>query len=157
MKNTLDEFDIKLLHFLSKDGRATATQIANELKVAAPTVRHRIQRLIDNGMLRISGLIDPAKFKDIIIAIIGITLMKQEDLDSKVEEISKLENVNWAAVVSGQYDIFVEVSVSGGIPELHKFISKKIPLLGGIRSTETFVLLSAKNKWIPPCTQGEES
>jgi Lrp/AsnC family transcriptional regulator for asnA, asnC and gidA len=144
----LDPLDKRLITTLAKDGRVSHGKISELLGVTSPTVRTRIDRLIQSGILRVIGVIDTFKTKGIALAIVGITLERHQELDEKLEQISNLDRINWAAVVTGRYDIIVEVVLSDDMDDLYGFLTKDLPSLGGIRSTESFVVMKAKRKWI---------
>jgi Lrp/AsnC family transcriptional regulator for asnA, asnC and gidA len=78
---------------------------------------------------------------------VGIQLETYQ-LETKLEEISALDQVVWACVVTGQYDIIVEVISVDGMVGLHNFLSEKLYKVGGIKSSETFVVMKSKRKWI---------
>lgn len=60
-KNGLDEFGVRLLTALNENPRARVSELARQLGVSAPTVRDRIARLEDSGVIRGYRLdIDPA-------------------------------------------------------------------------------------------------
>ena len=60
-KNGLDEVGVRLLTALNEDPRARVSELARQLGVSAPTVRDRIARLEDSGVIRGYRLdIDPA-------------------------------------------------------------------------------------------------
>ena len=60
-KNELDEFGVRLLAALNENPRARVSELARQLGVSAPTVRDRIARLEDSGVIRGYRLdIDPA-------------------------------------------------------------------------------------------------
>ena len=122
--------------------------IATSLKVSPPTVRSRIEALLEAGILKVVGLINPFKAKELTIAIIGISLEMHKDLDKKIEEISNLEQVHWAAAVTGRYDIIVELVLTEGMSELYRFLTESLPQVGGIHSSESFMVMKADRKWI---------
>lgn len=56
----LDEIDISLLESLMSDGRKSFRAISREIKVSAPTVKSRYERLINLGLIKgISVILDP--------------------------------------------------------------------------------------------------
>jgi Lrp/AsnC family transcriptional regulator, leucine-responsive regulatory protein len=60
-KSGLDEFGVRLLAALDENPRARVSELARQLGVSAPTVRDRIARLEDSGVIRGYRLdIDPA-------------------------------------------------------------------------------------------------
>jgi gamma-glutamyltranspeptidase/glutathione hydrolase len=48
--------------------------------------------------------------------------------------------------VTGRYDIFAEVVVTGGTQELYRFTSKIIPKVGTVLKSETFVIIKSQQK-----------
>lgn len=152
----LDALDKKLIHLLTKDGRISIGRIAEYLEITPPTARSRIEGLMRFGILRIAGLVNAFKTESLTTAIVGICLEMHQELDQKIEQISNLKQVHWAAVVTGRYDIIVEVVVLDSMAGLYKFLTEDLPELGGIRSSESFMVMKAKNKWIllPEGTKG---
>ena len=49
---TLDEIDSKILRILLEDARAPISKIAEELGLSRPTVRKRLRRLIESGIIK---------------------------------------------------------------------------------------------------------
>lgn len=100
-------------------------------------------------MIRIAGLIDPFRVKELTVALVGLTLDKHK-LEEKLEQIGNLDAVSWAAVVTGRYDIVAEVVTSEGMAGLYDFLSISLQNVGGIRASEMFVVMKASNKWVLP-------
>ncbi|MBW1919549.1 MAG: Lrp/AsnC family transcriptional regulator [Deltaproteobacteria bacterium] len=149
MKNDkLDALDKKLAALLVRDGRISAGKAADLLEITPPTVRSRIENLVSSGVLRISGLLNAAKVRELNIALVGICLESHRELDQKIEQISKLSRIHWAAVVTGRFDIIAEVVTPEGIEGLYRFLTQDLPRVGGIRSSESFMVMKSKRKWI---------
>jgi Lrp/AsnC family transcriptional regulator for asnA, asnC and gidA len=144
----LSEVDKGIISRLVKDGRMSAGEIARQLRITPPTVRSRLEAMIKSGLLRISGLIDASRAEFLTMAIVGINLELHEELDRKIEQISNLEQVHWAVVVTGKYDIIVEIGTTEGIQGIYRFLIEELPKVGGIRSTESFAVMKARNKWL---------
>ncbi|OIN99122.1 MAG: AsnC family transcriptional regulator [Desulfovibrionaceae bacterium CG1_02_65_16] len=149
MKKVLDVADRRLVAALANDGQASSAVLAAELGVTAPTIRARMKNLISQGLLRVAGLVDPFQVKGLSVALVGIKLQSQMQLDEKLEEISRLADVNWVAAVTGRYDILVEVVTSEDIGDLYSFLDSALSGVGGIASSESFVVMKARRKWIP--------
>lgn len=149
MKKILDAADRRILAELAHDGQVGAGELAERLGVTAPTIRTRVRGMISQGLMRIAGLVDPFAVKGLSVALVGIKLQSQMQLDQKLEEISALPDVNWAAVVTGRYDILVELITSEDISGLYDFLDKTLSSVGGVASSESFVVMKARRKWIP--------
>jgi len=148
VKNVFDSMNSKLVRLLAEDGRTSVRDIAAHLGVTTPTVRSRIKNLISSGMLKVAGMINPDNHKELITAIIGINILSYGKLDEALEKLANIDQVRWAAVVTGRYDVFAEVVVFGGMPELHLLMTKVIPNVGRVTQTETFILTKSRGKWI---------
>lgn len=149
MKKTLDTADRRILAELAQDGQAGAGELAERLGVTAPTIRTRVRNMVAQGLMRVAGLVDPFQVRGLTVAMVGIKLMSHMQLDEKMEEISRLPDVNWVAVVTGRYDILVEVVLTEDIGDLYSFLDRDLSSVGGIASSESFVVMKARRKWIP--------
>jgi len=143
----IDALDKAMLAALSGDGRMALQDVGQALGVTNPTVRSRLKTLEQTNILKVSGLVDTSLLDGLVTALIGITLDKY-NLQEKLEQISSLEGVNWAAVVTGRYDVIVEMISTQGMAGLYDFLNEKLDKLGGIKSSETFVVMKAQRKWI---------
>jgi Lrp/AsnC family transcriptional regulator, regulator for asnA, asnC and gidA len=146
-KKKFDTIDKELICQLIEDGRKPVGQIGDNLGVTTPTVRTRIKALIATQAMKVAGLVDAFKTRGITTAMVGIQLDTYQ-LDEKLEEIAKLDQVHWACVVTGQYDIIVEVISADGMVGLHRFLTERLYKIGGIKSSESFVVMKSKRKWI---------
>jgi len=146
-KKNLDCLDKKLIRILSKDGQISMGDMAMRLSVTMPTVRSRIKNLIEAGMLKIAGLINPDNHPELLTALVGLSIQSDGKLNEEVEKLANLDQVSWVAVVTGRYDVFAEVLVSGGMAELNNLLTHIIPKVGRVIRTETFIVMKSKNKW----------
>ena len=64
-----------------------------------------------------------------------------------VERVAALDEVSWAAVVTGRYDI-AEVVTTDGMNGLYEFLNGTLQKLGGVESSEVFVVMKATDKWM---------
>jgi len=144
----VDSLDLAIIRLLSQNGRMPTGEIARHLEVTNPTVRSRLKTLVSSGVLKVAALLDFFKIEKLAVALVALTVEKHQELDAKIEEISQLDQVHWAAVVSGRYDIIVEVISSHGMTGLYQFLTVDLPKVGGIQSSESFIVMKAKKKWI---------
>lgn len=148
VQNVFDSMNSKIVRLLAEDGRMAVRDIATHLGVTAPTVRSRIKNLVSSGMLKVAALINPDNHDEVITAIMGINIQSYGKLDEALEKLASIDQVRWAAVVAGRYDLFAEVVVFGGISELHHLMTEIIPSVGRVKQTETFVFTKSRGKWI---------
>lgn len=145
---TPDRLDKEMVRLLMADGRMPTAKIAEKLAVTTPTVRSRMKALVEAGILRIAGLLDHRSAPELITALIGIDIESRGRLAEQLEALTDLEQVSWAAVVTGRFDIIAEVVLSGGMPDLFNFTSQILPTIGRVTHCETFVVMRASKKWL---------
>ena len=145
-KAKIDETDIAVIRHL-QDGRKSFKRIAEELSLAENTVRSRVTRLIDNGVLQITGSVAPGSIPGHGVVFIGGKLQSM-DLVTKGREISKLKGVVSVSVVTGQYDLILVVLLKEGFGLL-EFYADQMSRIKGVRSVETFVVYKDYNFRVP--------
>ena len=141
-----DPLDWKIINILSQKYVPNST-VAKKLGVTEGTIRQRLKRLQNGGVLKIRALRDPSILENQQMAIIAATLMEAKHLDKKAQEISELENVLSVSIVSGRYDFLIEVLVESN-RGLVSFLTERLSTIGGISKTETFVILKSYEKWV---------
>ena len=142
----IDDTNIDIIREL-KQGKKSFKKIADKLAITENTVRSRVNKLQEEGVLEICGLVDPAKLPGHRVVIIGIKLSGM-NLVEKGEEISKLKGVISVNVVTGRYDLLVLVLFKKGFGLL-EFYTEEIARIKGIRSVETFVVYKSYNLKVP--------
>jgi Lrp/AsnC family transcriptional regulator, regulator for asnA, asnC and gidA len=147
MARSLDPVDRELVGLLGEDGRLTVADAAQRAGLSRPTVASRLKQLVADGVLKLAGLVDAFEVPGLTIALVGLTFDKYV-LDEKVEQIATLPEVNWAAVVTGRYDVIAEVVTEDGMVGLYRFITESLHQVGEVRSSEMFVVMKARNKWM---------
>jgi len=142
----IDETNIAIIKHL-RDGRKSFHEIAEVLSISENTVRARANKLIEEGVLDISGLVNPELLPGHRLAMIGIKL-KTMDLVKKGEEFSKLNGVVSVAVVTGRFDLLLTILLDEQFGLL-EFYTDEVAGIKGIQSVETFVVYKGYNLKVP--------
>ena len=135
----LDSIDEQLINLLMKDARQSSETLAKQLQVCSSTVRRRMKRMIDQGLIHIVALPDPGKIGFSIEAVITLDV-EAESLNFTLNTLRKYPQVRWIAAVSGQYDIMANVWFSS-TEELYKFMENEVGRMEGVKNSETFICL----------------
>lgn len=135
----LDDFDREIIRLLQSDGRMPFLTIANKLELAEGTVRRRVSKLLDEGLLRIVGISDPFKVGLNTVAVVGMKVDRGR-IDAIARELSDLNEVRYVALSTGNYDLVVEVVVSSN-DELLTFLVDTLKGIPGINNTGTSIVL----------------
>ncbi len=142
----IDKTNIDIIREL-KEGKKSFKSIADKLAITENTVRSRVNKLQEEGVLEICGLVDPAMLPGHRTVIIGIKLTEM-NLVQKGEEISKLKGVISVSVVTGRYDLLVLVLFKKGFGLL-EFYTEEISQVVGVSAVETFVVYKSYNLKVP--------
>lgn len=141
-----DATDWKIINIL-REAYVPNNAVARQLGVSEGMIRRRIQKLKDAGILRIRALIDPDALADQQLAMVAVNVTETRLLACKAEELSHLAGVQSVSVVSGRYDLLVEVLVDSNFG-LVRFLTEQLSQVEGVSHTETFVVLTSCRKFV---------
>ena len=142
----IDDINIAIINHL-KDGRVPFKKIADALSLSEGTVRSRVKKLMDEGILEITGLVDPEVIPDQNVVMVGVRV-KDMHLVKKAEEFSRLRGVISVCVVTGRYDLILMVMLSRDFTIL-EFYTEEVSTIDKVSSVETFVVYKSFNLKVP--------
>jgi Lrp/AsnC family transcriptional regulator, regulator for asnA, asnC and gidA len=144
----LDAMDRRILAALSTDGRRPYRDIARELDVSEGTVRQRVTRLVEGGLIRISAVGSPLRLGFDAVALVMIQV-KPGEVDEVSRRLAEIPHVRFVGTSFGSADIVIQ-TIHRTTQELYAFISSELPkmMAGTILRTETFQLTNVlKSSW----------
>ena len=142
----IDKNNLAIIKHL-RNGRKSYKKIAQNLSLSENTVRTRVQKLIDEGILDISGLVNPESIEGHRVVMVGVKL-KSMDLVKKGEEFSKLRGVVSVSVVTGRFDLILIVFLKPGFGLL-EFYTEEVSKITDVQAVETFVVYKSYNLKVP--------
>ena len=145
----LDPLNMRIIGHL-QEGRKSYKKIAVALGVSENTVKARVRKLEDEGILKIAGYVDPEAMDGHNIVYIGVKLQDMDYL-VKGEEISRLRRVVSVGVVTGRYDLIVTIHLKHGFGHL-EFLSEELSKVDRIESIESFMVYKGFNIKVPYIT-----
>ncbi|MCV7191273.1 Lrp/AsnC family transcriptional regulator [Mycolicibacterium brumae] len=134
----LDTLDLAILQELINDGRRSNRSIGRALQVSEATVRTRLARMTDSGLVQVLAMIDPAAFE---LSMLQATIMVRADrarIEAIAEEFLKLPAVAFVGICLGNWDLQVSVLVADQA-ELTAFIDSAAHSIDGVRETDTLL------------------
>lgn len=144
----IDETNLAIIKHL-KDGRKSFSSIADDLSLTENTVRSRVNRLMEEGVLEITGLIDPQALPGHQIVIVALKLSTVE-LEKKARELNALRGVVSVSVVTGRYDILMYVLLNDGKGfGMLEFFTEELAKVDKIQDFETFVVYQGIDLRVP--------
>lgn len=137
----MDALDRLILETLQKDGRTPFTHIAKKAGVSETTVRTRYGRLVQAGVLRVAGIVDPAAVGFRAPAVVGVSV-EPGQAAAVAEAIRLLDEVSYLVATLGSFDLVVELFCRD-LPHLTETVTRHIHPIPGVRDTETLVIANS--------------
>jgi len=155
----MDELDRLILRMLQEDGRTPFTQIARVAGVSETTVRNRYRQLVDLGIIRTVGIVDPYALGFEAPALVAISV-EPGSIDRVARAIGKLPEVSYLVMTLGSRDMMAEVFCHN-LDHLTELVTQSFLVVPGVRSTETLVIARSYKlayRWTPDLAsiQGED-
>lgn len=134
----IDDLDKSILQLLQADAKLACAEISRKLSVPEATVRFRVKRLMERGVIRnFSALLDPAK---VGFNVSGAILFKIDS--SHLEEASKrlasFSETKYLFQSTGEYDI-VAVVFTHDMAHLTRVV-KDAKLIIGVKDARLSVI-----------------
>lgn len=135
----LDATDRDIISQLQYDGRKSFTDIAAELGISEGSVRRRVKRLTESGLLQIVGVVEPHSLGWNASGLIGVNVQAGQ-IDAAAKEIARFPEVTYLFMASGGYDLFVEVYCRSQ-DHFVSFLNDKLQTVPGVIRTDTYMIL----------------
>lgn len=140
---TLDATAKRIIELLQGDGRMAYAAIAKDVGLSEAAVRHRVQKLVDAGVVQIVAVTDPLQMGFARQALIGIKV--SGNVRAVAAKLEGMNALDYIVITAGRFDILAEV-VAESDDELLDIVSDEIGGLDGVASTETFVYLKLQKQ-----------
>jgi DNA-binding Lrp family transcriptional regulator len=142
--------DRLLIRLLQQNARISFAELSRVTGIPESTVRRRVERLQDRGIVRFAMIAEADQLGYDISAIIGlrIDLARLEEIGS---EVAGMSEVVFASFLTGSFDIMAQIVVESQ-PKLVDLLTR-IARIEGVRSTETFLMprvLKPMTAWVIP-------
>ena len=125
LSSPYDDLNQRIIRLLQEDGRAAYDEIGQKLGVSGGTIRNRVARMRDAGMLRIVAVVDPVAVDYESDAMLGIKTAPGVAPAAVAERLEPHPAVVYVMWVSGRFDLLVEV-VCDEETELAAFLNDHI-------------------------------
>ena len=135
----VDDVDRAIIRQLQRDGRASNTEIGRELGLTETTIRKRVARLVNEGLISIVAVPTPQAVGMMTSAIIGISVQLQH-LHRVSDGLVAMPEVRYVGASTGRYDLIIEAFFSDH-EHLLEFVSKHLGSMPGVTAVETSLIL----------------
>ncbi|MCZ4282261.1 Lrp/AsnC family transcriptional regulator [Kiloniella laminariae] len=144
MTETLDDLDIRILEVLQQDVTIPVTELAEQLGSSKSVCWRRIQRLLDNGVIKERvAILDQKKIG------LGVTVFAQVKmhhhvkgaLPDFVEAVRKCPQVIECHTLMGSVDFLLKIVV-GDIEEYERFFWQELSQIEGVQEISSSTALT---------------
>ncbi|MCI2416956.1 Lrp/AsnC family transcriptional regulator [Saccharopolyspora sp. K220] len=111
--DTVDDLSRRIVVALQQDGRASWTAIAAACGTSVPTVARRVQQLVADGVVRVAVMPRLGSTGPVETFFVRIGCRPGTQLEVAAQLVAR-DDVRWAALITGPYDIAVELVVDAG-------------------------------------------
>ncbi|HEX7075664.1 MAG TPA: Lrp/AsnC family transcriptional regulator [Hyphomicrobiaceae bacterium] len=135
----LDALDHAIMKCLLKDARSSVAQIAKTLKMNESTIRHRLNRLLENDVVDFALITNPLRFGFQVWSMLELQV-EQSKIRTVAERIAKEPEVHLVGIMSGSYDVYAG-AVFRSNEDLVDFITHRLSRIPGIIRTSNSTML----------------
>jgi DNA-binding Lrp family transcriptional regulator len=160
MAEQLDAIDLSVIRELQRDPRATVLGMAGRIGSSRQVVQQRLGRLMDERILRVCGLVDPALLGRPLLAKLRISLL--HSVHAVAEALALDPRTHWVTLLASGDEIIVTVSVA--LPgDLSAFVDEVVRTQSGVDRVVVDLITAvftpapdgeAEEPWLGGGTQG---
>jgi len=136
---SLDALDRGLISELRHNGKKSQIELAARLGTSPATIRRRMHRLLDNGIMKLVAIADPQVLGFRMRAAIGVNA-RHGKIDTVADELSSFTNIHHVVICTGRYDV-IAWAVFRGLTDFSRFVRNDLGKVRGIERHETLVTL----------------
>jgi Lrp/AsnC family transcriptional regulator for asnA, asnC and gidA len=134
-----DKTDLAIIDLLMEDGRMPAAEIARRIgDISERAIRYRIDRMVADGLIKVSAIVDPHKFGYSVIADVVIEV-EPSFIREVAGRLAEYECVSYVACSIGESDVSVQV-VARDTKSVYHFSTEVIGKMSGVRKTTTSIV-----------------
>ena len=138
----LDEIDIKILRYLQKDGRETASKIAEKLNLTVPTITERMKKLQESSVIKgFQAIIEPKSVSLDVSAVITVISSSSNNYQQVIDNAVDCPEIIQCFSTTGMGSLLLWVSTKNS-QSLEELL-RKIQSWPDVTRTETQVILSS--------------
>jgi Lrp/AsnC family transcriptional regulator for asnA, asnC and gidA len=135
----MDKLDNKLIAELTSNAHQSNIDLSHKLDVSEKTVRRRIAKLVEQGIINWSVVPDPAKLGYSVRAFILLEV-EAPHVDDITQSLANCSNVDFVALCTGPFDILFGAWFASSA-SMAKFLKDYLPKIAGVRKSQTHVAL----------------
>jgi Lrp/AsnC family transcriptional regulator, regulator for asnA, asnC and gidA len=144
---TISDTDLQIIRHLEKDPRCPVVRIAEALNMPESTIRNRMNRLVEAGVVEFAAMINPLHFGYQVWAII-LVQADVAKISAVADRLAKVPELYFVGIAVGTFDVFA-AGLFRSNQELLEFVKEQLPKTPGVVRTSISSILEIVKRTIP--------
>lgn len=148
-KLNLDEIDLRLLHEMQENGRATNVELAERVGLTAPPCLRRIRALEDQGVIAsYHADIDPVAlgYTITVFAMVSLKSQAEEDLQAFENYVESIAEIRECHMLNGEIDFILKI-VAKDLQSFQQLLTSRLTAAPNVSSVKTSLTIrTAKDR-----------
>jgi len=138
MARLIDDIDHAIIACLQADSRTPSAEIARRVGVAERTVRARIDRLVQDEVVRLVALVSPEALGYTVTAdvFLEVELGRVQEV---AEHVATFPEVTYVGLTTGDRDISLQLYAQS-VDSLYSIVTERLNRIPGVLRARTFVI-----------------
>jgi len=144
----MDKLDFAIITQLQNDGRRSYTDIARVLDVSVGTIRNRVTRMVDEGIVYFICRPDAYRVGFQSPANIKVSIRPSSLIEEAAKAIAEFPEVYYLALIGGEYDLDIDVMCRDQ-EHLADLVTHRLSQVQGVDAIVTSVILRVYKLSVP--------
>jgi Lrp/AsnC family transcriptional regulator for asnA, asnC and gidA len=140
----LDGLDHSIIEHLRHNGRIPFREVANQLAVSEGTIRNRVNRLNEQGVMRIVAVTDPRKLGSPVDCLLGLEVDLRH-IQAVGARLTECPELRYVGIATGPFDIIIAGDFTSE-KHLLDFLTQTLASIEGIKRSETARILHVQKR-----------
>ncbi|MEP9374446.1 Lrp/AsnC family transcriptional regulator [Mesorhizobium sp. KR1-2] len=138
-----DDFEIKMLDVLQRDGRKPVSELAQEIGLSTTPCARRFDALQDAGVINGFSAVISRRAVGLMVEVfiqVRLTSHSDESPEHFITAVQRMDEVSACWTMTGEYDFLLHVMVPS-VDDLNDFVMHRLMRLPGVRDVHTQLVL----------------
>lgn len=134
-----DKLDVQIVNLLMEDGRMACAEVARRIgNITERSVRYRLERLIQEGVIQVSAIVNPRIMGFSVVADVWLQV-DSASIQAVAQKMTEYDCISYVAYSIGEPDVSVQV-IARSNDEVYRFVTEVIGKIPGVRKTTTSIV-----------------
>lgn len=138
-----DEFEIRMLEILQRDGRKPVSELAQEIGLSTTPCARRFDALQEAGIIKGFRALVGRRAVGLAVEVfiqVRLTSHSDESPERFIAAVQRMDEVSSCWTMTGEHDFLLHVMVPS-VDDLNEFVMHRLMRLAGVRDVHTQLVL----------------